>query len=147
MNHNIGNITASERFDGAVWRPPWFELDPGALQRGEVSPKLVELHEAMLRGQAPSAFRAYPSADDGARDFARVLAKNFPEVLRAARVPNAENFRKALAEKYSHDYRNPAATKSLAALMRDFGITSASGAVGGVVALLVLFAAYRLLRR
>lgn len=147
-NHNIGNISASESYTGAIFRPAWFELDPGALQRGELSPRIVFLHGEMLAGRAPKAFRAYASFDEGALDFARVLVRSFPEVMRAATVPNAENFRAALAVKYSKDYakRPEETTKSLRQLMKEYGVSEASGTGGLVVLALVLFAAWRFLR-
>lgn len=145
-NHNIGNITAREDYAGAIFRPSWYELDPGALQRGELSPRIVFLHGEMLAGRAPKAFRAYASFDEGARDFARVLVRSFPEVMAAAMRPDADGFRVALSQKYSKDYRNTDATKTLAQLMKEFGITPGSGAGGLVVLALVLFAAWRLLR-
>lgn len=149
FNHNVGNITASPSYQGSVWRPPWFELNPGALQRGEVPPKLVELNRLMHEGKAPSAFRAYATLDEGARDFARVLVRNFPEVLEAALSPNADGFRAALAEKYSHDYRNPKATASIAQLMKEYGITAgaAAGGTGVVVLLVALYLVWHFGRR
>ena len=148
-NHNIGNITASETYTGAIFRPAWFELDPGALQRGEINPRLVFLHGEMLANRAPRAFRAYASFDEGARDFARVLVRSFPEVLRAATTPNAENFRAALAQKYSRDYaKRPEETaKSLRQLMKEFGLTESSGAGSLAVLALILVATWLVVRR
>lgn len=143
MNHNLGNITAGPQFPGAVWRPPWF--DPAEAQ---ASPRLQRLHQEMLAGRAPSAFRAYPTREEGARDFARTLKRNFPEVLRAATVASAENFRDALSQKYSRDFARPGVAESLAKLMREFGITTGAGigAVSGVAAFVLLFLAWKLLR-
>jgi hypothetical protein len=102
----------------------------------------------MLAGRAPSAFRAYASREEGARDFARVLARSFPEVMRAALVPNAESFRAALAQKYSRDYSNPNATKAIAQLMSEYGIKPAAGAAaGGLVVVALLYLAWRWLRK
>lgn len=99
VNFNAGNITASDRWEGAAWRPPWFLVDANS------SPKMVALHEAMLHGKAPSAFRAYASALEGFQDFARVLRANFPSVLAAARTGNAADFVRALHDSgYSRDY-------------------------------------------
>lgn len=144
MNHNLGNITAGPQFSGAVWRPPWF--DPAEAAQ---SPRLQSLHQAMLAGKAPSAFRAYESREAGARDFARVLVRDFPEVMQAAREPNAENFQRALSQKYSKDFARPGVADSIAKLMREFGITTgaATGVASGAFALVLLFLAWKLLRK
>ncbi len=142
QNHNVGNITAGPNYAGAVWRPPWF--DPAEAASSE---RLARLHQEMLAGRAPAAFRAYDSRDEGARDFARVLLRSFPEVMRAALIPNAERFRAALAEKYSPDYRNPKTGEALAQLMREYGITTTNAGAGGLfVAAFLLWVAWRFSR-
>jgi len=141
-NNNLGNITAGTSYQGLAWRPPWFDAAEAA-----GNPRHEHLHREMLAGRAPSAFRAYEGIHDGARDFARVLARNFPEVLRASLVPNAETFRAALAQKYSRDYANPAATASIAKLMSEFSIQpTASSGPGLLMALAVAWLAWRFWR-
>lgn len=115
FNWNLGNITAGESYGGDAWRPPWFE--PG----DDANARTLRLHELMLKGQAPRAFRAYASLDAGAHDLMLRLEHDFPEVLDAAASADPDTFREALAEKYSHDYQNKASTRTLAALMREFG--------------------------
>lgn len=115
QNFNVGNITASASFPGNAWRPPWFESDP------EASPRNRDLHEKMLRGQAPSAFRAYGELDEGMRDFVHRVKVDFPEVLASAATGDPDAFRIALSRKYSHDYANIEATRTLASVMKDFG--------------------------
>lgn len=115
QNHNFGNITASEQFSGQAWRPTWFEVDEASSERDK------RLHEEMLEGRAPRAFRAYDSPQKGADDFARILRSNFPEILEAASFGEPDNFRVALSKKYSKDYENPAATKTLAQFQEEFG--------------------------
>lgn len=101
MNWNAGNITAGAQWSGDAWRPPWFELNADTL----LHPHLVELHEKMLHGQAPSAFRAYGSLVEGFQDFARVLARQFKSVLAAAKTGDARAFVTALHDSgYSRDY-------------------------------------------
>lgn len=137
-NGNVGNISASASYPGPVWLPPWFEP-------GQTDPKLAALHESMLAGKAPSAFRAYDSPEHGARDFARLLlTEPFASVMRAAGQTSADVLRRALSERYSHDYRNPAATATLEALQRQLGLAPGSGVAGG--ALLVLAALWFLRR-
>lgn len=143
-NNNFGFITAGPNYEGTVFRPAWFEESEAA-----GNPKLERLHEEMKAGRAPSAFRAYMTQEDGARDFARVLLANFPEVISAAKVSDAEGFRSALALKYSPDYRNPKATESIAKLMREFGLTpsvistAGTGPTGLFMFALVLWLAWR----
>lgn len=97
MNWNAGNITASAAWAGDAWRPPWFAPSE--------DPRLAALHERMLAGTAPSAFRAYNSATEGFADFAHVLQRQFSSVLEAARSGNPAAFVQALHDSgYSRDY-------------------------------------------
>lgn len=98
MNWNAGNITASSSWPGKAWRPPWFEASS--------DPHLAELHERMLAGTAPSAFRAYDSATQGFADFVGVLKRQFSSVLAAASTGDPAAFVAALHDSgYSRDYR------------------------------------------
>ena len=114
-NFNAGNISASSKYTGKVWRPTWF-AEPTA----DTSPRDRDLHEKMLKGQAPSAFRAYDSLAQGFQDFVAQLQHTFPEVLVNAETGTPDTFRQALAQKYSHDYSNPKATATFTSLWRDF---------------------------
>lgn len=115
MNWNAGNITAGPKWEGAAWRPPWFELNEAS------TPKLVELHERMLHGTAPSAFRAYGSLLEGFQDFARVLRSQFASVLTAAGTGDARTFVQALHDSgYSRDY-SPAHVPNMTALQAELG--------------------------
>lgn len=96
--YNVGNITASARWEGDAWRPPWFEVGPNS------SPRLLELNARMKAGKAPSAFRAYENFADGFHDYMSQLKANFPEVLEAANTGDASRFVDALSLKYSRDY-------------------------------------------
>jgi len=111
-NNNLGNITSSETRNGDAWRPPWFDFDGG--DPAAMTDRNLALHEKMLQGQAPRAFRAYGSAELGAADFVRQLRSSFPEVLEAAELGDPDVFRIALSQKYSKDYADPRATKSFA---------------------------------
>jgi hypothetical protein len=115
-NNNFGNISASRSFGGDAWRPPWFDFDGGTA----ITEQNISLHERMLKGQAPEAFRAYPTREAGALDFVRQLRGSFPEVLAAAELGDADAFRVALSQKYSHDYRDTRATKTLQSFFDDF---------------------------
>jgi|WetSurMetagenome_2_1015567.scaffolds.fasta_scaffold225551_2 hypothetical protein len=97
--HNPGNVTASERWEGKAWRPPWYE--PPA---DNATQKIKDLHLKMLRGEAPKAFRAFDDFAQGYADFARVLQTNFPAVLTAASSGDVPTFVTELSRKYSKDY-------------------------------------------
>jgi len=115
QNFNLGNISAGESFEGNAWRPPWFTPD-------DDSDRNVKLHQAMLEGRAPRAFRAYDTLEAGAADFMRQLHRTFPEVLDAAADGDPTGFRDALAQKYSKDYENTP-PENFASLAREFGFT------------------------
>ena len=117
MNWNAGNISAGAQWPGNAWRPPWFELTAETL----LHPNLVALHEKMLHGQAPSAFRAYGSLLEGFQDFAHVLQHQFQSVLAAAKTGDARTFVTALHDSgYSRDY-SPAHVPTIAALQSELG--------------------------
>lgn len=79
QNHSLGNITATKDWRGDIWRPPWYSVDAGSSARN------LELHEQMLKGQAPSAFRAYGSFDEGVEDYLRFLNQpHFRPIIDAA---------------------------------------------------------------
>jgi hypothetical protein len=117
MNYNAGNITAGPQWPGNAWRPPWFEVNAETA----LHPHLIELHEKMLHGQAPSAFRAYGSLLEGFQDFAHVLQHQFKSVLDAAKTGDARAFVAALHDSgYSRDY-SPAHVPSMTALQSELG--------------------------
>lgn len=109
--HNCGNLAAGgyaknkagEWVDvawwtGSYWRPGWYASPPEA--------RYQDLHERMLRGEAPSAFRAYPSREAGVRSYVKLLAdKRFAGVIAAARRDDPKAFVEALRDSgYSKDY-------------------------------------------
>jgi hypothetical protein len=105
-NHNPGNVTANDRWPGRAWRPPWFAITE------ESSDRMKRLHQLMLQGKAPKAFRAFTSAKEGFEDFAKVLRRDFPALLTAASTGDVRTFREQLARKYSADY-TPAHDRAL----------------------------------
>lgn len=136
MNWNAGNITASAAWAGDAWRPPWFAPSE--------DPRLAALHERMLAGTAPSAFRAYNSATEGFADFAHVLQRQFASVLEAARSGNPAAFVQALHDSgYSRDYTLAhvptfAQLRELfAPLVAHFPAGAVAGGVAGVALLVV----------
>lgn len=138
FNFNLGNISASSRFIGDAWRPPWFEPPTETTsERNRI------LHEAMKRGEAPSAFRAYPTEEEGSADFARQIVRTYPEVLHAADQTDANTLRLAISQKYSKDFdrgNRAEVTRTLQALQREYGLRAATTGEGAaLVALLVLW--------
>lgn len=129
QNGNLGNISAGESYQGAAWRPPWFEVDAGSSER------MQALHVAMLAGHAPSAFRAYDSHTEGARDFAATLVRSFPSVVEAAANASADAFRRALfTSHYAPEYENPKVTATLEKLQAELGLTGGTtSALDGLV--------------
>ena len=96
--YNVGNITASERYNGQAWRPPWFTVGPNS------SDKMKRLNARMRAGTAPKAFRAYSNFAEAFDDFMVQMNRSFPEVLAAANTGDARAFVDALSLKYSKDY-------------------------------------------
>lgn len=133
QNFNIGNISAALNYPHEVWRPPWFLPEPGE--------RNARLHAEMQAGRAPSAFRAYSSAEEGAEDFARVLLSQHQNVLEAAKVVNPDLLRRELAKAYSKDYANPKHTETFARLQREYGLDSPSVVLPATSAAVVLVAA------
>lgn len=115
QNFNPGNISAGSQYTGMVWRPPWYP-EPGP----NTPQKMADLHRAMLNKTAPSAFRAYATLEAGFTDFVNQLKHTFPEVVAAAEHGTPDQFREALSQKYSHDYRNPQATATFTKLRESF---------------------------
>jgi hypothetical protein len=140
QNFNIGNISAAPNYAFEVWRPPWFE-PPFA------NASLERLHAKMKAGQAPSAFRAYTTAEEGAEDFARQLLKSYPNVLDAAKTVNANALRVELSKAYSKDYADPRHTATIARLQVEYGLDAPQVriAVASGTAALVIAAAIALL--
>lgn len=77
-NDNPGNLTADENGTHDFFRPIWY------LEEDATTPRLKQLHDLMLDGKAPKAFRAYSSLEQGVTDYVAELKKRFPSLLRAA---------------------------------------------------------------
>lgn len=137
QNFSPGNISADERFEGKVWRPPWFEAPTAS-----TSARNRHLHAEMKAGRAPAAFRAYDSEELGWSDFAVFLKRRFPNVIEAANDLNSDSFRRALAQSYSKDYADPRHTATLRTLMAGYGFKTHGAASGGVAAVAILAALF-----
>jgi hypothetical protein len=146
QNFNVGNITANDRWTGSAWLPPWFAP-------GQTDPHLRDLHERMIAGTAPMAFRAYGSAAEGFADFARVLNSQFRSVVAAAGTGDPAAFVHALHDSgYSRDY-NVTHIASVSQLRDQFEAlvahlpAGAGVAAGGAFVLGAALIAIALLRR
>lgn len=108
-NNSPGNISASSKWGGDAWRPPWFALTETSSARDR------ELHEAMLANKAPSAFRSFPTFDAGMRDYVRTLLRQFPSIVQA-RTPG-ELARAIFDSGYTRDHKPEAIEPTLAGLV------------------------------
>jgi hypothetical protein len=102
-NNNPGNISSSDHTGRTFFRPAWFTVDDSS------SVKLHQLHDAMLRGEAPRAFVAYNTLADGFDDYARELVQQSPEILTAARTGDA----RATADAIKRSHYTPDAPRTL----------------------------------
>lgn len=116
FNNNLFNISAGDQWPNDAWRPPWFDFDGGT----NVTQRNIQLHELMLKGKAPKAFRSYTSLDAGALDGLRMLKAQYPDVVTAAKTGSADKFRIALSAMFSKDYSNPDAASTLATFQNQF---------------------------
>lgn len=91
IQYNWGNLSSSGHADATFWRPPWY-FEPGTL------------HDRMLAGGAPSAFRAFPSHEAGAHAWLDLLNEpRYSNVIEAAQSGDSEKFAQAVAQKYCAD--------------------------------------------
>ena len=92
IQHNWGNIASAGRSNDVYWRPPWY------FQEGTL------LHDRMLQGLAPSAFRAYPNHESGAHAWLSLLAtERYRPVMAAAAAGDPSAFAAALNVSYCPD--------------------------------------------
>lgn len=113
-NNNPGNITTpSER--APFFRPAWFTVNE------QSSARMKELHELMLKGKAPRAFRAYETLTDGLRDYLHQLQKSFPTLLKASGTGDPTKFAEAIkSSRYTPDINPRAVARSLATLQEQY---------------------------
>src|SRR5882724_216034 len=109
-NRNVGNITDGPKWTGDFFRPIWFTVDASS------SPHLVDLHDKMQKGQAPSAFRAYESFAHGFGDYVSQLVHTFPSILSAAETGDAAATATAIKTSGYAPDAPPGTDRSLASL-------------------------------
>lgn len=142
IQHNYGNISGS--YQGAFWRPPWFEVTD------ESSDQMKFLHSEMLANRAPRSFRAYPDHETGVRDYVSMLRRRFPSIVAAGESGNLQAFAEAVKSSgYCPDCAPSATVRTFGAFQDEFrrdGVfahladSPGGGGVGwvGPVALLVV---------
>ncbi len=99
IDRNIGNLTTSPSSGGDYWRPPWFDRDAvEALPDGDKNKaRYLDLNTRMEAGQAPSAFRAFDTFDQGFDAWLRFLGSpSKAPILAAASSGDANAFAKAI---------------------------------------------------
>lgn len=99
FNNNPGNITGT--FNGDYWEPGWVNLTDSSSARDR------DLHELMLKGEAPSKFRSYPNLESGLIDYLSFLKKRFPTVIEAAAEGDSQQMaRNIFSSHYSQLEKN-----------------------------------------
>lgn len=100
--YNWGNISAPEpgpssSWKGDIYRPPWFEdkSDQSSMGPWGEGGKMAKLHQAMLDGKAPRAFRAYLGHPEGMDGFLSVLEHRYPLLVAAANAGDAQAYGRA----------------------------------------------------
>lgn len=98
IQHNWGNLSTVPSAGGDFWRPPWFDLDQvQAMEDGAKKSRLLNVHQRMLDGKAPEAFRAFESHELGARAWLKLLQQErMRPILDAASSGDATRFAHAI---------------------------------------------------
>lgn len=98
IRNNWGNLATKPSFGGDYWRPAWFDLDQvQAMPDSAKRARLLDLHQRMVDGRAPEAFRAFATQADGLRAWLRFLSSPaMRPVLEAASSGNAVAFAHAI---------------------------------------------------
>ncbi len=98
IDFNWGNVSVTPSDAVDYWRPPWFDLaGVEALEDGAKKARLLDVHQRMVDGKAPSAFLALPSHAAGLQRWLGELARR-PSVLEAASSGDAEAFARQIFE-------------------------------------------------
>lgn len=115
---NVGNLSAGGFSNGVeklsnsnYWRPPWFS-EPG------------ELHDRMLAGEVPSAFRAFDDLQTGVAAFVQVLrGERYRGLVSSAERDDPKAFVSALRDSgYSSGY-GPAHVDTFRSIIGEIRVT------------------------
>lgn len=139
IQHNWGNLSTHPSRGGDYWRPPWFDRAKIEAMDEPRRSQMLHIHERMLEGQEPEAFRAWPDQETGARQWISSLKRTFPSILRASKKNSAVAMQNAV---YGSNYCVSPACKTIAPSYRKLradirrqglfaGLPSSSSSSGG----------------
>ena len=97
IQFNWGNLS-TQNFNAPYWRPPWFRLEEIEAMAEPQRSRYLEIHERMLAGEEPEAFRAFSDHAAGARAWLERLQTRFPEILEASLKNSAVAMQDAIFE-------------------------------------------------
>ena len=153
--HHVLGERPSERTLALLWAHWALETGRGRLMRGNnfgglkgEGPEGGSAVHPTREGRRPhqklilSRFRAYPTAEAGARDYVRTLAERYPEALGAARSGSPRGFVAALAGRRYFTASAATYLRAIRSLAREFvrarALRTAIAPVKGVATALVL---------
>jgi hypothetical protein len=130
IEHNWGNLSVTAGPTVDYWRPPWFDLEKveampdnvsadgfGQGKTNDKKKRYLELHQRMLDGKAPSAFRAFPDDETG---IAAWLGAVKPSMYDAAATGDPARFANAYwSSGYCPDEACKNSAPSFAALQKE----------------------------
>lgn len=120
VQHNAGNLIATDEAAQLFWRPSWFTLSETSSERDR------RLHAEMLKGLQPRAFRAYSNREQGVQAYVGLLRRRHPTLLDAA---TPEAYVQAWRDSgYTPDLDVDATTRTFRALLEEFGRVAQSPA-------------------
>lgn len=97
IQHNWGNLS-TKNFQAAYWRPPWFRLEDIEAMQEPARSRHLAIHQRMLEGKEPEAFRAFSDHETGARVWLERLRERFPTILEASLENSAVAMQDAIFE-------------------------------------------------
>lgn len=116
IQYNWGNHSTYPNKNVPYWRPSWYEVTEAS------SARLRALHEKMLAGEAPQAFRAFDSHAQGLAHHFRTFqpGQRYHPLLTAAATGDPLAFAQAIWDtRYTRDYAPAVAAKSYGTLAKE----------------------------
>lgn len=106
--NNPGNLSTSAISSAEYYRPPWYTVTDAS------SAKMRKLHADMLRGNAPAAFRWFPTLEDGIGAYVGELRRRYRGMWNAAIDGDPDAFAWSIVT----DHYTPDAPASTASTLR-----------------------------